>query len=65
MAERKIAPVKDNLDKQRTYAKQKGRYKSAMSNEFYLEAIMIDYALLEDRFRSMLYHMGFLSNRTK
>lgn len=63
MSARKIAPVKDNLDKQRTYAKQKGRYNTAMKYGFYLEAIMIDYALLEDRLRSILYHIGFLSNR--
>lgn len=63
MSERKIAPVKDNKDKQRTYAKEKARYSSAVKDGFYLEAMMIDYALLEDRFRSILYHIGFLSNR--
>ena len=63
MSKRNIAPVKDNLDKQRTYAQEKGRYKSAMKYGFYLEAMMIDYALLEDRLRSILYHIGFLPNR--
>lgn len=63
MSERKIAPVKDNFDKQRTYAKQKWRYGLAMKYGFCLEAIMIDYALLEDRLRSAIYHMGFLPNR--
>ena len=63
MSERKIAPVKDNKDKRRTYAKQKARYCSAMKYGFYLEAMMIDYALLEDRLRSVLYHIGFLANR--
>lgn len=63
MSERKIASVKDNMDKQRTYAKQKARYCSAMKCDFYLEAMMIDYALLEDRLRSVLYHIGFLANR--
>lgn len=63
MSERKIAPVKDNKDKRRTYAKQKARYSSAMKYGFYLEAMMIDYALLEDRLRSVLYHIGFLPNR--
>ena len=63
MKSRKIESVKNNLDKQRTYAKQKEKYKSAMQHEFYLEALMIDYALLEDRLRSFLYHIGFLANR--
>ena len=63
MKQRKIEPVKNNLDKQRTYAKQKEKYKSAMQHGFYLEAMMIDYALLEDRLRSVLYHIGFLPNR--
>lgn len=63
MNERKIIPVKDNIDKQRTYAKEKARYRMAIEKEFYLEAMMIDYALLEDRLRSFLYHIGFLPNR--
>ena len=62
--ERKIKPVTDNLDKQRTYREHKGRYKRAMENEFFFEALLIDYALLEDRLRSMIYHMGFLKDRT-
>lgn len=63
-AERKIKPVIDNFDKQRTYRMHKGRYKRAMENEFFFEALLIDYALMEDRLRSMIYHMGFLKNRT-
>lgn len=63
MGERMIKPVKDNLEKQRTYAREKARYRLAMKYGFYLEAMMIDYALLEDRFRSVLYHIGFLPSR--
>lgn len=62
-SQRKIKPVTDNMDKQRTYREHKGRYKRAMENEFFFEALLIDYALLEDRLRSMLYHMGFLKDR--
>ena len=62
--QRKIKPVTDNMDKQRTYREHKGRYKRAMENEFFFEALLIDYALLEDRLRSILYHMGFLKDRT-
>ena len=62
--ERFITPVADAVDKQRTYREQMGKYSQAMRYGFYLQAVMIDYAMLEDRLRSMLYHMGFLSNRT-
>lgn len=63
MAQRRIEPVKDNHDKQRTYQEQLKKHKRAMTGEFYFEAIMIDYALMEDRLHSMLYHMGFLADR--
>lgn len=63
MQQRNIRPVADNRDKQRTYTEQMRRYKRAMTGEFYLEAMMIDYALLEDRLHAMLYHMGFLADR--
>lgn len=64
MSSRKIDPVTDNMDKQRTYREHKGRYKRAMENGFYFEALLIDYALLEDRLRAMLFHMGLLTDRT-
>lgn len=63
MGEPLIARVKDNKDKQRTYAYWKSRYKLAMSNGFYVEALMIDYALIEDRLASTLYHSGVMPNR--
>ena len=59
-----IQPIADNQDKQRTYRVQLGKYNQAMRYGFYIQAIMIDYAMIEDRLRSLLYHMGFLSNRT-
>lgn len=63
MPKPKIARVSDNKDKQRTYAYWKGRYKLAVKYQFYFEALMIDYALLEDRLTSILYHSGVLPNR--
>ena len=63
MGERKIAPVQNDYEKQHTYAKLLRNHKQAMSQGFYCEAIMIDYAMIEDRLRSMIYHMGFISNR--
>ena len=63
MAQRRIAPVVDKHDKQRTYRQQLGRHSRAMREEFYFEALLIDYAILEDRLRSVIYHMGLLANR--
>ncbi len=35
MSERKIKPVSDNADKQRTYRMHKGKFKRAMENGLY------------------------------
>jgi hypothetical protein len=35
-----------------------------MQQEFYFEALLIDYAILEDRLSSLLYHIGALDART-
>jgi hypothetical protein len=59
-----IAPVSDNNDKQRTYRSNISRYNAAMKHEFYFEAMLIDYAIIEDRLSSILFHMGALANRT-
>ena len=63
MSERRITPVADNTDKQATYQELMRRYKKAMKDGFYFEAMLIDYAMLEDRLRSMLYHAAFFANR--
>ena len=63
MVERKIQPVQDNTEKQQTYRKMLGKYSNAMNQKFFCEALMIDYAMIEDRLRSMIYHMGFLPDR--
>ena len=65
MGEKIIKPVDDNISKQRTYKKLLGRYKMAVKNEFYFEAMIIVYAMLEDRLRSVLYHTGVLINKEK
>ncbi len=65
MSERRIAPVADNREKQQTYKDQMRRYSKAMREEFFFEAILIDYAMLEDRLRSMLYHAALFANRDK
>ena len=58
MSTPQITPVASNREKQQTYREFMARYSRAMRNEFYLEALLIDYAVLEDRMRSFLYHMG-------
>lgn len=63
MAQRKIQPVSDNTDKQRTYATNLKKYKVAVEHGFYFEALLIDYAMMEDRLRSFLYHAGALKTR--
>ena len=63
MEQRQIKSVENNEEKQLTYAKQLGRYKLALRNEFYFEAMMIVYAMLEDRLLSFLYYTGALANR--
>jgi len=63
MSKRIIQPVRDNYDKHDTYANVLGRYKKAIDEGFFLEAILIEYAMLEDRLRSFVYYLGALNDR--
>lgn len=56
-----IARAKDGKEKQNTYAKYMLQYNKAIRNEFYLEAIMIDYAMMEDRLVALLHYVGIVS----
>lgn len=58
-----ISPVSDNQDKRNTYQINVRRYNKAVKEGFYFEALLIDYAMMEDRLRSFLYHMGLLNTR--
>lgn len=62
---REIKPVKNNEDKCKTYRALKGKLSRSLREGFYLEAILLDYALMEDRLRSFIYYMGVLSDRTQ
>lgn len=44
--------------KQKTYADRKVRLKRALSGGFYLEAVLIEYAIFEDRSTSLLKHFN-------
>lgn len=47
-----------NMEKYENYKEQMGRLKKAMDNHFLLEALFIEYAVLEDRCESILRHSG-------
>ena len=53
-----MEPIQDNMQKYNNYAEQMRRLKKAIASGFYLEAIFIEYALLEDRLESILRHSG-------
>ena len=47
-----------NLIKYENYKEQVKRLDKALNNKFYLEAIFIEYAIIEDRTESILKHAG-------
>ena len=53
-----MEPVNDNMQKYYNYREQMGRLKKALNQKFYLEAIFIEYAIMEDRLESILRHAG-------
>lgn len=61
---RKIKPVKDNSDKEKTYKEHIRKYNCAIRSECYFEALLITYAMLEDRLRSYLFYLGCLRTRS-
>ena len=63
MAKRRILSVQNNEEKQITYATYKSQLAKAIKYEFYLEAMMIEYGIMEDRMRSFIYHIGGLPSR--
>ena len=48
--------VQDNMQKYANYKEQMGRLEKALGEAFYLEAIFIEYAVIEDRMESILRH---------
>ena len=53
--------VKNNTDRKINYIREYRRYKTALNNDYYLEAIAIVYAIMEDRLVSFLHHAGIVS----
>lgn len=59
MAKQPIIPlVKTRKEKGETYRVCMEKHKKAMAEGFYFEALLIDYAMIEDRLRSFLWHAG-------
>ncbi len=50
--------IQNNMQKYENYREQMGRLKKALGAGFYLEAIFIEYAIMEDRLESILRHAG-------
>ena len=56
--------IKTGKEKQKAYRNEFSRLGKALKDEFFLEAIAIGYAVIEDRLISFLHHAGIVS-RTK
>lgn len=52
-------------EKQETYKLQMARLNRAMKAGFYLEAVLIEQAIMEDRLRSILEHAGVFNPKTQ
>ncbi len=55
--EREVMNI-DNMQKYENYKAQMGRLNRAIKEHFYLEALFIEYAVMEDRLESILTHAG-------
>lgn len=59
-----ISQIDTNMDMYSNYKRNMARYNSAMKHKFYYEAMLIDYALLEDVTYEFLFHIGVFSDRS-
>lgn len=59
--------ISDNIQKYINYKEQFKRLNKAINQQFYLEAIFIEYAILEDRTESVIHHAdkwdAYIKNR--
>ena len=53
--------VKTGKEKQLTYTTEYKQFNKAMKEEFYLEALVIGYAIIEDRLVAFLHHAGIVT----
>ena len=64
MSKSLIRQANNNTERQETYRYLTGRYKMSIKAGFYFEALMIVYAMQEDRLKSLLYYAGTFENRS-
>ena len=64
MSKSLIRQANNNTERQETYRYLIGRYKMSIKAGFYFEALMIVYAMQEDRLKSLLYYAGTFENRS-
>ena len=57
--------VQTGKEKQLVYAHEYRRLKKALQEEFYLEAIVISYAIMEDRLVAFFHHAGIVSRQNE
>ena len=60
-----LVQTEDNQDLYQSYRRNMARFKSAMEAKFYYEAMLIDYALLEDITHEFLYHIGLFEKQNQ
>ena len=60
-----MQPITNNMQKYSNYKEQMGRLNKAIKECFYLEALFIEYAIIEDRTESMLRHTGIDTEKQK
>ncbi len=53
--------ITSGKEKQNAYRIEYSRYKKALTQEFYLEGLVIGYAIIEDRLVSFLHYCGIVS----
>ena len=58
-----IEKIESSEEKARIYSYQMERYKLAIQHEFYFEAIVISYAMIEDRLLAFLHYAGVIDRR--
>ena len=64
MSDSDIETIGSGNEKAGVYSHQMKRYQLAIQHEFYFEAIVISYAMIEDRLLAFLHYAGVIDRRT-
>ena len=60
-----IETIESGKEKAGVYSYQMKRYQLAIQHEFYFEAIVISYAMIEDRLLAFLHYAGVIDRRAQ